>query len=127
MTKPIITVFGGSTPRPGDADYLVAEAVGRGLARYGFGIATGGYMGTMEAVSRGAAESGGLVIGVTCNQIETWRQAGPNQWVQREIRVETVRERILRLIDISTGLIALPGGIGTLAEVALSWSFLQTG
>ncbi len=127
MSHEIITVFGGSTPRPGDPAYLSAQVIGGDLARAGYAVATGGYMGTMEAVSRGAAESGGVVIGVTSDQIEAWRHAGPNRWVQKEIRVPTVRERLFRLIDLASGLIALPGGIGTLAEVSVSWSLLQTG
>lgn len=123
---PILTVFGSSKPLPGDQAYGQGEQLGRLAARAGWLVATGGYGGTMEAVSKGAAEEGGTAIGVTCQQIEDWRPLGPNQWVTEEIRVPTLRERLERLVDLNDAAIALPGGIGTLAEVALSWSWLQT-
>ena len=63
-----ITIFGGTKPQPGDADYREAERLGSLLARAGHTVITGGYIGTMEAVSKGAAEAGGHVIGVTCRE-----------------------------------------------------------
>lgn len=84
-------------------------------------------MGTMEAVSRGAAEAGGHVIGVTCDEIEAWRPVGPNLWVREQLRYPTLRQRLYALIDSCDAALALPGGIGTLAEVAATWSSLQTG
>ncbi len=123
----VISVFGGSTPRPGEPAYQQAEELGAQLAARGFSVANGGYCGTMEAVSRGAAEAGGTVIGVTCTRLETYRPVGPNAWISREIRVETVADRLRKLVTIGDGFIALPGGIGTLAEIAQSWSWMQTG
>ena len=99
--------------------------MGRLLAESGFAVQTGGYIGTMEAVSRGASEAGGHVIGVTCDEIEAWRPVAPNRWIKQEKRCPTLRERLYVLIDECDGAIALPGGIGTLAEIALTWSQLQ--
>jgi predicted Rossmann-fold nucleotide-binding protein len=79
----------------------------------------------MEAISRGASEAGGHVIGVTCDEIETWRPVAPNKWIIEEKRRVTLRERLYVLIDDCDGAIALSGGIGTLAEIALTWSQLQ--
>ncbi|MDX1600551.1 MAG: LOG family protein [Anaerolineales bacterium] len=123
---PILTVFGGSAPQPGSEPYQQAARLGELAAGAGWWVATGGYGGTMEAVSRGASGAGGEVIGVTCDQIENWRDVRPNRWVRREVRCETLRERLYRLIELGDALIALPGGVGTLSEVALSWSLLQT-
>lgn len=120
-----ITVFGGSQPRPGSPPYLEAQKLGSLLAGAGYAVQTGGYIGTMEAVSRGAAEAGGHVIGVTCDEIESWRPVGPNPWVMQEKRCPTLRTRIFVLIDECAGAIALPGGIGTLAEILLTWAQLQ--
>jgi len=125
--KGIITVFGSSRPLPDSAAYDEALTVGRLLAEAGYGVATGGYMGTMEAVSRGAAEAGGHVIGVTSGQIETFRPIPPNQWVQEEIRKELLRDRVAHLVMQNEGMIVLPGGIGTLSEMALAWSLMQVG
>jgi hypothetical protein len=126
MTR-VISVFGGSTPRPGMPSYDNAYAVGKLLVESGYAVATGGYSGTMLAVSQGAAEAGGHVIGVTSAQIERFRPLGPNQFVAEEIKYESLRERLLHLVTDNDGMIVLPGGIGTLSEAALAWSFLQTG
>lgn len=123
----IISVFGSSAPQPDSAAYRQAYEVGRLLAQAGYAVATGGYVGTMTAVSQGAAEAGGRVIGVTSSQIERFRPIGPNAWVQEEIKYETLRERLLHLVEQNDGIITLPGGIGTLSEMSLAWSFLQTG
>jgi len=123
----VISVFGGSSPKAGDLPYQRAEKLGRMLAEAGFAVANGGYCGVMEAVSKGAAQAGGTVIGVTCTRLEEYRPVGPNQWITEEIREERVSSRLQKLIEIGDGLIALPGGIGTLAEIVQSWSWLQTG
>ena len=68
-------------PQPGQPAYLEALHLGELLAKAGHEVVTGGYMGVMEAVSRGAAEAGGNVIGVTCKDIENWRPIDPNRWV----------------------------------------------
>jgi predicted Rossmann-fold nucleotide-binding protein len=81
----------------------------------------------MAAVSQGAAEAGGEVLGVTSDQIEAFRPLGPNEWVTREIRFQSLRERLTYLVVENDGIIVLPGGIGTLSEMALAWSFLQVG
>lgn len=125
--KKVIAVFGGSSPQPGSPAYRDAYAVGRLLAERGFAVATGGYSGTMTAVSQGAAEIGGHVIGVTSDQIEQFRPLRPNQWVQEEIRYPALQERLIHLVRNNEGMIVLPGGIGTLSEMALAWSYLQVG
>lgn len=127
ISKPVISVFGSSAPRPGSTAYEQAREVGRLLALAGCTVATGGYGGTMAAVSQGAAEASGEVLGVTSDQIEAFRPLGPNQWVTREIRFQSLRERLTYLVVENSGIIVLPGGIGTLSEMALAWSFLQVG
>lgn len=126
-TYPLISVFGGSSPQPASAAYREAYNVGRMLAEHGLAVATGGYIGTMAAVSQGASEAGGHVVGATCDQIEQFRPIGPNQWVQEEIRFQTLEQRLIHLVRNNDGMIVLPGGIGTLAEMALAWSYLQVG
>jgi hypothetical protein len=120
-----VTVFGGS--RPDEAGYAEALRLGRLLGQAGFAVLTGGYIGTMEAVSRGAAEAGGHVIGVTCDEIEAWRPVAPNRWVEEERRCATLRQRIAALIEGCDAAIALPGGPGTLAEITEMWNHLLIG
>ncbi len=121
-----VTVFGGASPLPESSAYLEAQRLGKLLGQAGCTVLTGGYIGTMEAVSRGAAEAGGHVIGVTCEQIERWRPVKANRWVQEEIRVTSLPERIVRLIESCDVAIAMPGGPGTLTEMAMMWNLLLT-
>jgi len=119
-----VSVFGGSQPREGDSAYTEALELGRLLAQHGYTVLTGGYIGTMEAVSRGAHEAGGHVIGVTCDDIEAWRSVKPNPWVKEERRKKTLIERLRVLVEECDAALVLPGGAGTLTEVALMWNLM---
>jgi hypothetical protein len=119
-----ITVFGGANPQPGSPAYAEAFELGRRLAQAGHTVLTGGYIGTMEAVSRGASESGGHVVGVTCADIEAWRGTRANAWVKEERRFQTLEGRLVELVRGCDAAIALPGGPGTLTEVALTWNLM---
>ncbi len=122
-----ISVFGGSQPQEGSAPYQQAVELGRLLAEKGHTVLTGGYIGTMEAVSRGASEAGGHVVGVTCADIENWRAIGANQWVKEEWKKQSLLERLECLIVNCDAAIALPGGPGTLTEISLMWNLMIIG
>jgi uncharacterized protein (TIGR00730 family) len=118
----IITVFGASLTYPGLPLYDDAMLLGKLLAQSGYTVMTGGYIGAMEAVSRGAAEAGGHVIGATCAEIEQWRKVGANQWVIEEHKSPSLIERLDTLISRCDAALALPGGVGTLAEILVTWN-----
>jgi len=119
----VITVFGSSRPAPGSEAYETARGLGAALARAGFTVATGGYGGMMEAVSRGARESGGHVIGVTAEAFAS----RANQWVEEEIRVKSWQDRLFKLIELGAGYVVLPGGTGTLVELSVVWEWINKG
>lgn len=129
MSKPIVSVYGSSLAKPGSPAYEEAQTLGELLAKAGFTVATGGYHGLMEATSRGAAEAGGHVIGVTSSVFDGWNGRGveANQWVAEEIRFDSLRERLHHLVAFSDAAVSLRGGVGTLSEVALTWSLIQVG
>ena len=118
-----VSVFGSSQVQPGSPAYDEAKLVGTLLARDGLTVCSGGYGGVMEAVSRGANEAGGFVIGVTSSVLD---RPGANRWVDEEVQTETLIERLRTLIALGQGYLALKGGIGTLTEISLVWSLLQT-
>jgi uncharacterized protein (TIGR00725 family) len=118
----IVTVFGSSRPREGDADYEEARVLGRVLAEHGFAVCSGGYGGVMEAVSRGAKEAGGKTYGVTA---EFFKAAKRNLWIDVEIRKQTWEERLFKLIRMAHGFVACKGGTGTLVELAVVWEMLN--
>ena len=117
-----ITIFGGSSPRPDENTYTDAEKLGYELGKKGHIVITGGYIGTMEAVSKGASSADGHVIGITCKEIERWRPVHANKWIKEERKYATLHERLLALINSCDIAIALPGGIGTLTEIMLMWN-----
>lgn len=117
-----VTVFGGALPKPGDPVYESAYELGRLLALDGHTVLNGGYIGTMEAVSKGAYEEGGKVIGVTCDEIEDWRKISPNDYLTEEARFSTLKQRLAYLLDECEAAIALPGGLGTMVEISLLWN-----
>jgi len=122
-TRRVITVFGSSRPREGDATYAEAMALGAALAQKSFAVCTGGYGGVMEAVSRGAKEAGGRTLAVTAK----FFAAKANRWIEDEIRVKTWQDRLFELIRRGHGFIACTGGTGTLVELAVVWEMRNKG
>lgn len=116
-----ITVFGASKPLPGESEYEDGVRLGAALGGLGHSVVTGGYGGVMEAVSKGAGEAGGHVIGVTTPTAFPDRP-GANPWVVEEITTPDLATRIRTLIDLADAAIALPGSIGTFAEIVLLWN-----
>jgi hypothetical protein len=97
--------------------------LGRLLAKAGFTICTGGYLGIMEAASRGARESGGRVFGIVMNQFKS----EPNRYLTDKVATDHFYDRLQNLITRSVGFVALRGGMGTVTEISLVWNKLQTG
>jgi uncharacterized protein (TIGR00730 family) len=129
MSKKTVTIFGTGRTGPGDSAYMLAYRTGKILAQAGFVIANGGYGGTMLAAAKGAAEAGGEVIGVTCS---AFKQSTANEYITREIVTGSLDERLDTLIKLGQGYVVLPGGTGTLLELAKVWElknkgFLETG
>ena len=119
----IITVFGGSSPREGQSSYETARQLGYMLGSAGHSLLTGGYVGVMEAVSRGGREAGAHVIGATCSQIENSHlKRQPNPYLDEVWHYETLKDRLFALVERCDLAIAMPGGVGTLAEIAITWN-----
>ena len=118
----IVTIFGGAKCVESDVEYAQARRVGQLLAQSGFTICTGGYLGVMEAASRGAREAGGRVLGIVMNQFK----AEPNRFLTDKVATPHFYERLQRLITRSVGFIAIRGGMGTVTELSLVWNKIQT-
>lgn len=118
-----VAVFGSSRREENSPLWLEAYELGRVLATAGHAVLSGGYGGSMGAVSRGAWECGGRVTGVTC---ATFDPAPCNKWLTEEVKAPTLMARLATMIERADGYVALRGGIGTLSEITLVWSLLQT-
>ena len=118
----IVTIFGGSKSSHDSEEYKEALRLGALLAQAGFTICTGGYLGIMEAASRGAREAGGRVFGIVMNQFK----AEPNRYLTDKVASDHFYDRLQNLITRSVGFVAFKGGMGTVTEVSLVWNKLQT-
>ena len=121
--SPRVSVFGSGGGDDGDLDR--ARRLGAALARAGYAVLNGGYGGTMEAAAMGAREAGGRAIGVTCGEF-TFR-SGPNPHLAEVIEAPTLFARLERLVRDGEAYVALPGGNGTLAEIAVAWECMRKG
>ena len=120
-----ICVFCGSSPGARPEYAQAARQLGHLLASKGIGLVYGGAkVGTMGQLASAALEAGGEVIGVI-----------PEQLVEKEVAfigltdlqiVGSMHERKARMIELSDGFIALPGGLGTFEEFfeVLTWAQL---
>ena len=116
----IVSIFGSSKGQPGDSTYEAAYNIGKLAAENGFTIANGGYGGTMLASTKGACQAGGKVIGVTCT---AFGRSEPNEFLTEEVVTHTLQERLQNLVNIADAYVVLPGGTGTLLELAHVWEF----
>ena len=117
----VVTIFGSALPGEASSAYAEARQLGKLVAEAGFAVCNGGYRGLMEASARGAREAGGHTIGVTCKE---WPRPA-NPWIVEEVRTKSFPERLLTLIERGDAYIVLPGGTGTLAELALAWEMMN--
>lgn len=122
-----IAVYGSAKVRPNDEAYDTSVEVGRILAEAGFAVMTGGYYGVMEAISKGAHEAGGHVIGVTTDQVGKRYNIEPNPYLNEVVNYAELRDRLLYMVENVDGYIAMPGGVGTLHEIAETWELMRIG
>ncbi len=111
---PAIAVIG-----PGEAsagELAMAEDVGAALAAAGCVVVTGGLGGVMEAASRGARSRLGSTIGFLPGSDPD----AANGWVELPIATGMGEGRDALVVAAARGLIAIGGGYGTLAELALA-------
>ncbi len=121
MTQPHVAVFGSSQAQPGDPSYVSTFRLGALLAAEGVAVLNGGYAGLMEAVSRGASESGGHVIGITAPPVFPGR-TGANEWISEERAHPTLTERIHDIVTLADATITVAGSLGTLTELLVAWN-----
>jgi uncharacterized protein (TIGR00725 family) len=115
-----ITVFGGSRCTAEAEEYQEAFKLGRLLVEANFEVCSGGYAGVMEAVSQGAHQAEGQVVGITMNQFKSQ----PNPYLKTVVPRKDFYGRLERLIMDSDGYVAMRGGMGTVTEISLVWNKL---
>jgi len=121
-----VAVFCGSSPGTDPAHMTAAYDVGRRLAELGIGLVYGaGGGGLMGAVSQGALDAGGEVLGVIPRSMVE-REWGRDDLTEMHV-VETMHERKAMMAELCDAFLCLPGGLGTVEEVVEVWSWRQIG
>ncbi len=121
-----IAVFCGSStgtdPRHADA----AEALGRELAARGLGLVYGGAsVGLMGRLADACLEAGGRVVGVI--PVGLFRREVPHTGLDELVEVTSMHERKRIMYELADAFVALPGGLGTLEELAEVLTWVQLG
>lgn len=120
---PCITIFGSARFKEDHPFYQKAREMSAKIAKKGFTIMTGGGPGIMEAANRGAFEIGGKSVG--CNIVLPFEQH-PNPYLQKFTNIRYFFVRKVLLLKYSYGLVAMPGGFGTLDELYEVLTLIQT-
>jgi uncharacterized protein (TIGR00730 family) len=120
---PAVTVFGSTRIRPHDQTYALAEQIGRLLVQAGYSVITGGGPGAMEAANKGAAEAGGMSVGLNIH-LPLEQQA--NGYLTRLLNFRYFFVRKFMFMRYSVALVILPGGYGTLDELFEALTLVQT-
>jgi len=118
-----VAVFGSSRVGEGHRWYELCRETGAELARHGFTVITGGGPGLMEAANRGAAEAGGLSVGLN---IELPHEQATNAYVNRPLHFHYFFARKLMFVRYARAFVIFPGGFGTLDELFESLTLIQT-
>ena len=120
---PAITMFGSARNDVDDEYYKLAEETAKEIAKAGFGIITGGGGGIMEAANKGAAQGGGMSVGLN---IDLPMEQTPNQFQNLSLNFRYFFCRKLMFLKYANGFVVMPGGFGTMDEVFEALCLIQT-
>lgn len=118
-----VSVFGSARSEVDSFSYKQGVAVSKLLVEAGFAVITGGGPGSMEAANRGAAEAGGVSVGLG---IELPLEQTLNEWVDLGVNFRYFFVRKTMFVKYAKGFVVLPGGFGTLDEFFEALVLVQT-
>lgn len=119
-----ISIFGSARSKPESQEYQDAEKIARLLVGCGYGVITGGGPGVMEAANKGAAEAGGVSVGL---HIKLPFEQGCNRYVTTRCNFRYFFIRKFMFVKYARAYIVMPGGMGTIDELSDAFVLGQTG
>jgi hypothetical protein len=122
--KPSVSMFGSSRLPPEHAYYRLAEEIARLVSDAGFSVITGGGPGLMEAANKGAYAGRSASVGLN---IQLPREQIANKFQDEALYFRHFFSRKVMFVKYASAYIVLPGGFGTLDELAEILTLVQTG
>ncbi len=118
-----VTIFGSARIGEEHRWYGLCREISACLVDHGFSVITGGGPGLMEAANRGAAEAGGLSVGLN---IQLPHEQQTNPYVNRALEFHYFFARKLMFVRYARAFVIMPGGFGTLDEMFECLTLIQT-
>lgn len=123
LTK-TVSLFGSSRSEPDSPYYKKAEAIAHKLSEAGFSVVTGGGPGIMEAGNKGASKGPSPTVGLN---IQLPFEEASNNYQDISLKFRHFFSRKVMFVKYASAYVVLPGGFGTLDELAEILTLIQTG
>ena len=122
--RPSVSMFGSSRSKPSHPDYKMGVAIARLLSDAGFSIVSGGGPGMMEAFNKGAYQGKSKSIGLN---IQLPHEQLTNRFQDESLFFRHFFSRKVMFVKYASAYVVMPGGFGTLDELAEILTLTQTG